>query len=109
MAVPPVNSDFTSFAIHCWKQGIKVQSRYQGVYCKRAVKMYKGRVASFTILWCAKYERDGIRFVKHFPFTKQGEINAHNAYEEFLDKNNLQKQYQVRRGLQSQQLKRNFL
>lgn len=86
----PVSVNFTLFYAECVRKGIKVQSRFVGVYIKRTMKKEKGRIVSFSVLWCAKYERNGHKFVQHFPFTYDGEVAARQAYLEYLKNNKIQ-------------------
>jgi len=97
MAVPPLNENFKAFAFDCWRRGVGVQSRYVGVYCKRAVKKVNGVVRYWSILWATKYERNGHKFIKHFPFTKEGEIAARKAYVAYLKKHGIKEFYKSKR------------
>jgi len=73
---------------------MRMKSKYAGVYAKRVVKKCKSGVYP-SIFWCAKFERPGIdkKFIRHFPFTDEGELLAAQAFAAFLKKNKIKLLY----------------
>jgi hypothetical protein len=82
----PEGVNWLEFYKTATKQGVKITSRYIGVYCN----INNNGAPS----WMARYQGGGKSvFLGRFQFTKEGELAASKKYERYLIDNNIKPRY----------------
>jgi hypothetical protein len=72
--VVPLGVNFENFYTTANKKGLKIKSRYKGVYCRLNTNK--------RLHWMAQIRVNGVAKQVYFPFTEDGERAAHEKYLE---------------------------
>lgn len=85
----PKGVNYLEFWLAAKQKNVKVHSQFIGV----SVTVNHGSPA-----WAARYQSNGkVMLFKRFPFTEDGEVQARNCFNHFVEKNNIQLRYKVKR------------
>lgn len=94
----PENVNPLEFVRHAKLQGVKITSRYNGV----CLNMVKNKP-----YWFVRYQARGkFKYIGRFEFTIKGEIEARNAYLNYLQSIGIEERYKVKKTRKCQKQKK---